>query len=76
MKRPTILGYYDPKDRAQVVADASPVGLGAVLVQYDMYNQPRIISFAHKSLTDTEKHYAQTGLCIGMVCRKISPLSF
>ena len=29
------LGYYEPKDRTQVVADASPVGLGAVLIQYD-----------------------------------------
>lgn len=60
MMRPTILGYYDPKDKTQVIADASPVGLGAVLVQYDTNNQPRVISFAHKSLTDTEKRYAHT----------------
>ncbi|CAH2008502.1 unnamed protein product [Acanthoscelides obtectus] len=26
------LGYYDPKDRTQVIADASPVGLEAVLI--------------------------------------------
>lgn len=51
---------YNIKDRTQIIADASPVGLGAVLVQYDANDQPRIISFAHKSLTDTEKRYAQT----------------
>lgn len=60
MVKPAILGYYSPEDRTQVIADASPVGLGAVLVQYDANNQPRIISFAHKSLTDTETRYAQT----------------
>lgn len=60
MMKPTILGYYDPKDRTQVIADASPVGLGAVLVQYEAKGQARIISFAHKSLTETEKRYAQT----------------
>lgn len=60
MTKPVILGYYDPKDRTQVIADASPVGLGAVLVQHNTNGQSRIISFAHKSLTDTEKRYAHT----------------
>lgn len=53
------LGYYDPHDRTQVMADASPVGLGAVLIQYDT-NGPRIISFGNKSLSDVEKRYCQT----------------
>lgn len=53
------LGYYDPQDRTQVVADASPVGLGAVLIQYDDKG-PRIIAFGNKSLTDVEKRYCQT----------------
>ncbi|CAK1599301.1 unnamed protein product [Parnassius mnemosyne] len=56
-KIPT-LGYYDPNDRTQVIADASPVGLGAVLIQYDD-NGPRIIAFGNKSLTDIEKRYCQ-----------------
>lgn len=53
------LGYYDPLDRTQVYADASPVGLGAVLVQHGA-NGPRIIAFGNKSLTDREKRYCQT----------------
>lgn len=57
-KIPT-LGYYDPKDRTQVIADASPVALGSVLVQYDNKG-PRIIAFGNKSLTNIEKRYCQT----------------
>ncbi|XP_055714982.1 uncharacterized protein K02A2.6-like [Phlebotomus papatasi] len=53
------LGYYDPKDRTQVIADASPVGLGAVLIQFKG-ETPRVISYASKSLTETEKRYCQT----------------
>lgn len=53
------LGYFDPKARTQVIADASPVGLGAVLVQIQQ-GEPRIICFASKSLTDVERRYSQT----------------
>ena len=52
----TSLGFYDPQDRTLVVTDASGVGLGAVLIQFKG-NLPRIISYASKSLTDTEKKY-------------------
>lgn len=50
------LGYYDPKDRTLLITDASGVGLGAVLIQFNN-SQPRIISYASKSLTDLEKTY-------------------
>lgn len=53
------LGYYDPMDRTQVIADASPVGLGSVLIQFDN-SGPRIIAYGNKSLTDVEKRYCQT----------------
>ena len=53
------LGYYDKNAPTQVIADASPVGLGAVLTQKhgDDY---RVICYASRSLTDTEKRYSQT----------------
>lgn len=57
-----ILGYFDNSKRTRVIADASPVGLGAVLVQFnDSYdNEPIIISYASKSLSPTERRYCQT----------------
>lgn len=54
------LGYYSVKDRTRVIADASPWALGAVLVQFDNKDLPRVICYASKSLTDTEKRYCQT----------------
>lgn len=53
------LGYFDPNDKTQVIADASPFALGAVLCQ-EKNDQPRIITYASKSLTATEKRYCQT----------------
>ncbi|XP_055590161.1 uncharacterized protein LOC129742304 [Uranotaenia lowii] len=55
---PTTLGYFDVDDRTQLVADASPVGLGAVLMQIKGQNA-RIIAYASKSLSDVETRYAQ-----------------
>lgn len=54
------LGFFDPKDTTELYVDASAVGLGAVLVQRDNMNKPRIISFASKGLTKTERVYPQT----------------
>lgn len=48
------------EDRTAVIADASPVGLGAILAQFDKDGRHRVISFASKSLTETERRYCQT----------------
>lgn len=53
------LGYYDVQDTTQVIADASPVGLGSVLVQVDAKG-PRIIAYGNRTLTDCERKYSQT----------------
>ncbi|CAH2107517.1 unnamed protein product [Euphydryas editha] len=53
------LGYYDVNDKTQVIADASPVGLGAVLVQIDN-NGPRIIAYGNRTLSQCERKYSQT----------------
>lgn len=53
------LGYYDANDDTQVIADASPVGLGAVLIQNDGQG-PRIIAYGNRTLTNLERKYSQT----------------
>lgn len=53
------LGFFSESDKTVLYTDASPNGLGAVLVQIDDKGTSRIISFASKSLTATERKYAQ-----------------
>lgn len=53
------LGYFYPKLKTQVIADASPVGLGAVLVQGDGKHLG-VTSYASRSLSDVERRYSQT----------------
>ena len=53
------LGYYDVKDKTLVIADASPVGLGTVLVLIND-NGPRIIANGNRTLTECERRYNQT----------------
>lgn len=50
---------WDPKAKTQVIADASPVGLGAVLLHIQQ-RKPQIFCFANKSLTDFERRYLKT----------------
>lgn len=54
------LGYYSQKDRTELFVDASPTGLGAILVQFNDQSVPRVIACASKSLTPTEQRYPQT----------------
>ncbi|KAJ8018643.1 hypothetical protein HOLleu_43268 [Holothuria leucospilota] len=53
------LAYFDKNTKTQVISDASPVGLGAILVQ-EQKGELRIIAYASRSLTDIERRYSQT----------------
>lgn len=55
----TTLGYFSEHDKTILYTDASPNALGAVLVQQSDCEPPRIISFASKALSATERKYAQ-----------------
>lgn len=55
----TTLGFFSESDKTILYTDASPKALGAVLVQEGKDRKPRIISFASKALTTTERKYAQ-----------------
>lgn len=52
-------GFFSEDDRTILFTDASPVALGAVLVQEDRDQTRRIIAFASKALTPTERKYPQ-----------------
>lgn len=56
----TSQGFFDIKDTTYLYTDASPHALGAVLVQKNDQDKHRIISFASKTLTKTERNYPQT----------------
>ena len=69
------LGYYDINAPTQVIADASPVGLGGVLVQ-KQGEEFRVISYASRSLSDVECRYSQTekeALALVWVCERFHP---
>ena len=53
-----VLAHYNPKSPSTIAADASQYGIGAVLLQEDSHGHRRPISFASRSLSDTEKNYA------------------
>ena len=50
-----VMSYFDPSKETEIIVDASPVGLGALLIQED-----KIISYASRALSDVETRYSQT----------------
>ena len=52
------LAYFDPQCPTQLVCDAGPVGLGAVLLQTQGGRQV-VIAFGNRSLSDVEIRYSQ-----------------
>ena len=59
MAEASMLAYFDRGAPTEVIADASPVGLGAVLVQ-EVDGERRAVCYASRSLSDTERRYSQT----------------
>ena len=55
----TTLGFFDESAKTFLYTDASPSALGAVLAQEKEGESPRIICFASKLLTPTERAYPQ-----------------
>ncbi|RXN22450.1 Transposon Ty3-I Gag-Pol poly [Labeo rohita] len=54
-----VLAHYDEKKPLAVVCDASPYGLGALLFHLERDGQEKPICFASRTMTTTERNYAQ-----------------
>ena len=54
------MAYFDVQKDTQIVVDASPVGISAILSQaVKGSNEFRIVAYASRALTDVEQRYSQ-----------------
>ena len=54
------LKYFDVKAHTELLVDASPIGLGAVLTQVDASEKVQAVEYASRKLTETERNYSQS----------------
>ena len=59
LAKSTTMSYFNPRGKTEVVVDASPFGLGAILTQ-QVGSQNHVVAFASRALTDVESRYSQT----------------
>ena len=67
------LAHFSTDNPTSVIVDASPVGLGAILMQTDKNGVRNPIAYASRSLTNTERKYCQTekeALSVVWACEK------
>ena len=48
------MSYFDPRKKTEIIGDASPTGLGGLLVQED-----KVLGYASRALSDVESRYSQ-----------------
>lgn len=56
----TTMANFDPNMNTELIIDASPVGLGPILLQSDKREMMHIIAYASRALSDVERRYSQT----------------
>lgn len=54
-----VLQYYDHNKSTEILVDASPVGLGAILTQVTSDGTRNVVAFGSRALTPVEQRYAQ-----------------
>lgn len=72
MAQAETLGYFDRNAKTKIITDASPVGLGAILVE-EHNGENRVICYASRGLSAVERRYSQTekeALGIVWACEK------
>ena len=56
-----IMAYFDPNKETDLITDASPWGLSAILVQKSPgQDDRRVVAYASRALSDVERRYSQT----------------
>jgi hypothetical protein len=74
LSQPTVLALYNPQAHTKVCADTSSYGVGAVLMQ-ESDSKWKPVAFASRTMTETEKRYAQIekeALAVTWACEKCS----
>ena len=56
-----VLAFFNPIKGSELIVDASPYGLSGILIQCDENLDPKVISYASRSLSNVERRYSQTG---------------
>ncbi|PIK41369.1 hypothetical protein BSL78_21779 [Apostichopus japonicus] len=57
----TVMSYFDQGNHTELIVDASPVGLGAILTQRKhSHAQVRVVAYASRALSPVEQRYSQT----------------
>ena len=55
------MAYFDPSKETELVTDASPSGLSAILIQKPIgEDNRRVVAYASRTLTNVERRYSQT----------------
>ena len=54
------LAHYNPTKSIHLASNASPYGVGAVILQLEGTGQDRPVAFTYRSLNKAERNYAQT----------------
>ena len=68
-----VMTYFDPMKNTEVLVDASPVGVAAILTQKSKNGRVHTVSYASRALTEVEKRYSQTereALAVVFGCEK------
>ena len=57
----TTLAYFQSSLETELLVDASPTGIGAILTQKDNSTNatPRVICYSSRALSEVEKRYSQ-----------------
>jgi hypothetical protein len=54
------MSYYNQNAETNIIVDASPYGLGAILTQKQISGEFRPVAYASRTLTPVERRYSQT----------------